>query len=104
MNRHSQSACRLFISLVVVTAFTCSLFASLAVPDFGLAGESEAAIMTLDVCHAGDASPSVNAGSHMFLECSPSCPFITVVPAEFTAESLAVLLQFSSLDIPPPKV
>lgn len=93
-----------FISLIVVTAFTCSLVASLVVVDFDRAGESADAIMTLDVCHAGDASPSVNAESHMFLEFSPSCPFIAVVPAEFTAELAAVLLQFSSMDIPPPKV
>jgi hypothetical protein len=104
MKRRRQSACRRFISLVVAAAFTCSLFASLAVLDFGRAGESEDAIMTLDICHAGDASPSINADSQMFAEFSHHFPFIMVVPAEFFASSSSSFVQFSSQDIPPPEV
>jgi hypothetical protein len=88
---------------MLLIVFSCSVLSSLTAADSVRVGETELYIITLDVCHAGDSSLSVNAESPLFVENSPAAGGIEGVRYLYPGHKTAGLLQGPSPDNPPPQ-
>jgi hypothetical protein len=88
---------------MMLIVFTCSALSSLTAVDTVRVGETELYIITLDVCHAGDASLSVDAESPLFVENSPAAGSIEGVRYLYAGHKTAGIHQGPSPDNPPPQ-
>ena len=93
-NCHFINKCKYTISLILLTAFAFSLLNSLIAFDSVQVRESEHRIITLNVCHAGDASLSLNAESPLFVEFPPLALFIVDTGFKYPSYEVSALSQF----------
>lgn len=91
-------------TLILLVVFVCSLFSLLTASHSVTADGSEPCIITLDVCHTGEASLSVNAESPLFFESPPSTPIIAGIIFKYPSNTLIAQSQFFSRTERPPEV
>jgi len=92
-NCHFINKCKHTISLILLTAFAFSLLNSLIAFDSLQVCESEHRIITLNVCHAGDASLSVNAESPLFYEFPSLALFIVETGFKYPSDKVTAPSQ-----------
>lgn len=98
-----KRACRHTVSVILLAAVSCSMLSSVITIDRVQLSDAEESIVTLDVCHVGDASFSVNAESPLFMEFPPPTPFIAVKSIEYHTRTVVALFHALSPIEHPPK-